>query len=227
MKISCAIADDLLPLYVDDSCSEDSKAILEEHLSECPLCREKLRRMKNVEFNSNANERSANQTVCMAAYAQKVRRHRVIIQILITVLIIVLAFFLSIISQAFIIMQNQHTMTVTDIENGTVNLTMEDFICGINEINQYALFTNSTQIVVHVQSDSDFSGTVFLWKLNPYKEKIMLSDIDSKHGTCVFTNLTSDSRYCISFEEVTNGTVTVSGTVDFGQAFLMALYNFF
>ena len=32
MKLNCNIVDDLLPLYLEDICSEDSKAALEKHL---------------------------------------------------------------------------------------------------------------------------------------------------------------------------------------------------
>jgi len=39
MKISCNIIEDLLPLYVDDIVSEDSRQLVEEHLKECPSCR--------------------------------------------------------------------------------------------------------------------------------------------------------------------------------------------
>lgn len=39
MKITCNIIEDLLPLYVDDMVSEDSRKLVEEHLKECPACR--------------------------------------------------------------------------------------------------------------------------------------------------------------------------------------------
>ena len=35
MKITCNIIEDLLPLYVDDMVSEDSRKLVEEHLKEC------------------------------------------------------------------------------------------------------------------------------------------------------------------------------------------------
>ena len=37
-RISCNVNKDLLPLYVDDVCSEESKDLVEEHLSECGEC---------------------------------------------------------------------------------------------------------------------------------------------------------------------------------------------
>lgn len=38
-RITCRIIEDLLPLYVDDSCSEDSRNLVESHLKDCESCR--------------------------------------------------------------------------------------------------------------------------------------------------------------------------------------------
>ena len=48
MKTSCKIIEDLLPLYADEVCSEESRALVEEHLEECPACREKLTILKDT-----------------------------------------------------------------------------------------------------------------------------------------------------------------------------------
>lgn len=45
MNISCEIIKDLLPLYHDDVCSEDSKKAVEEHFEHCERCRDELRAM--------------------------------------------------------------------------------------------------------------------------------------------------------------------------------------
>ncbi|GBF75676.1 hypothetical protein PA598K_04097 [Paenibacillus sp. 598K] len=45
MKISCEIIRDLLPLYHDGVCSNDSKALVEEHLAYCDSCRADLEAM--------------------------------------------------------------------------------------------------------------------------------------------------------------------------------------
>lgn len=37
MKYPCSIIQDLLPLYVDEICSEESKNIVEDHLSQCSI----------------------------------------------------------------------------------------------------------------------------------------------------------------------------------------------
>lgn len=46
MKITCEIIKDLLPLYCDGVCSEESNVLVEEHLTECDKCREDVRLMK-------------------------------------------------------------------------------------------------------------------------------------------------------------------------------------
>lgn len=50
MKISCEIIKDLLPLYLDGVCSDDSKALIEEHLVECDNCKAELQAMKRELF---------------------------------------------------------------------------------------------------------------------------------------------------------------------------------
>ena len=50
MKIHCNIVKDLMPLYIDDALSEESKAAVEEHLTGCEGCREYYRRMHGSEI---------------------------------------------------------------------------------------------------------------------------------------------------------------------------------
>jgi hypothetical protein len=45
-KISCDIVRDLLPLYVEDLASSDSKKMIEEHIAVCPDCAKQLQEMQ-------------------------------------------------------------------------------------------------------------------------------------------------------------------------------------
>lgn len=47
MKETCSIVQDLLPLYVDDVCSESSRELVSRHLAECPDCSAVLARMQD------------------------------------------------------------------------------------------------------------------------------------------------------------------------------------
>ena len=50
MKVPCDIIEDLLPLYHDDVCSEDSRNMVNEHLQTCEKCRMLLSMMdENIE----------------------------------------------------------------------------------------------------------------------------------------------------------------------------------
>lgn len=44
--IECEVIRDLLPLYIDEACSEKSRELVEEHLKTCEGCREEAGRMK-------------------------------------------------------------------------------------------------------------------------------------------------------------------------------------
>ena len=49
MTYPCGIIRDLLPLYIDDVCNEESKQALHNHLSECEKCRSCYEAMKSTE----------------------------------------------------------------------------------------------------------------------------------------------------------------------------------
>lgn len=56
MKVSCEIIKDLLPLYHDGVCSNDSRAMIEEHLVECDSCKAELKAMDGVLFINNKDQ---------------------------------------------------------------------------------------------------------------------------------------------------------------------------
>lgn len=227
MKISCAMADDLLPLYVDGICSNDSKIALEEHLSACDSCRKKFDQMKNGDFYLEESIFEKDQTAGMISYAKKVRRQKVVLGVVLITSVIILALLLSLAYQVFEVMEHQRTSVISDIEDETFNLTSGELICSVDEIDEYILFTNSTQIVVSIQSDEAFSGTVMLWKADVKDDYIMVSNIMTEDSTCVFSNLSSANRYIVSIDGFSEGMVTVGGRVDFLQAVSMVLKNIF
>ena len=52
-KINCNVIGDLLPLYVDEVLSSDSRELVEEHLSSCESCRESAEKMGKTLVISN------------------------------------------------------------------------------------------------------------------------------------------------------------------------------
>ena len=59
MTYSCGIIRDLLPLYIDNVCNEESKQAVEIHLSECEKCRSYYETMKSTDgFVEKQNDNS-------------------------------------------------------------------------------------------------------------------------------------------------------------------------
>ena len=46
MNLNCEIVADLLPSYLDNTCSEESRRAVEAHMAECPACRELLETLR-------------------------------------------------------------------------------------------------------------------------------------------------------------------------------------
>lgn len=64
MKLTCEIVQDLLPLYEDNICSQDSRDAVEEHLKECPECRKQLESIRCfVELEISVEEEKENKAI--------------------------------------------------------------------------------------------------------------------------------------------------------------------
>lgn len=232
MKISCNVAGDLLPLYVDECCSDDSRLLLEEHLVECQACGEKYERMKRKDYLSTSPEAGAGQTAHITAYAKKIRRRRTIFRILAPIVILLLALLLSVTWQAVKLMDYPNTASDATIEAGIWNLSTGDLETNVYEIENYRLHSASSQLAVYVQTESEASGKVVLFKTESKGEQnaedsIMEADIDGSKTWCVFTYLSTESEYRIRVEGIQKGTVTVSERVSFPEALHMAWNDFF
>ena len=52
--ISCSVIKDLLPLYADGVCSEESKKAVEEHINNCSECADELEKIADKESSIKA-----------------------------------------------------------------------------------------------------------------------------------------------------------------------------
>ena len=53
MNYPCSVIQDLLPLYIDGVCSEESRKVIDEHLAGCAACRQLLAEMQASEQKPN------------------------------------------------------------------------------------------------------------------------------------------------------------------------------
>lgn len=83
MKTHCDIINDLLPVYCDGVCSEESKTAVEEHLQECEACREKYNLM-NVDFVNKTDVQDENKEVkAISKAVRKIQKKYILIGCLI------------------------------------------------------------------------------------------------------------------------------------------------
>lgn len=93
MKITCNIIEDLLPLYVDDMVSEDSRKLVEEHLKGCPACRkmqeEMMRENRLTAGIKDGNSVQINKTEAesLKKIRRRIRKKRILSVILAVVLV--------------------------------------------------------------------------------------------------------------------------------------------
>ena len=200
MKITCDMADDLLPLYLENACSADSRAALEEHLRTCGACREKLERMRSDAFRLPGVREP--EEIQMAGYAKKVARRRVCFGVLIVLASILAACALSLLFLTFRDLQAQKHPAVHAVEEGVCQLTAGDLETTAAEVGSYILYTNYEQIVVRIQGDQPFDGQILLWDATDREkpEVILYGSADPDSRTCVFSNLSAARRYAVTCE---------------------------
>lgn len=76
MKTDCEVIRDLLPLYADNACSTKSRTLVEEHLQECPDCRELVSRILKTEIEDTLH--SEKESVIEYAVRQFRRRSAIV-----------------------------------------------------------------------------------------------------------------------------------------------------
>lgn len=60
MKLNCNVIHDLLPLYVDQICSDESRELVDEHLMSCRDCSMLLQRMRSMEIETDLKSETEN-----------------------------------------------------------------------------------------------------------------------------------------------------------------------
>lgn len=73
-KFPCGMVRDLLPLYRDNACGEDSRRIVEEHLAECPDCSEILEQLSDPVIDDIEEKLSAESTIVLEKHHKKEHR---------------------------------------------------------------------------------------------------------------------------------------------------------
>lgn len=78
MKITCEVIKDLLPLYHDGVCSDDSKRMIEEHITECSECKKNLEGMDSEIYIQTHIEENMEDAKVMKKISRKWRKENFI-----------------------------------------------------------------------------------------------------------------------------------------------------
>ena len=102
--ITCGMAADLLPLYLDGCCSADSRAALEAHMDACPACRAQYAQLRRDLTPAAPAAEDPGTDGIARALARKMRRRKRCLRALGAVLGVLLAVLLVFIGKTFVIL---------------------------------------------------------------------------------------------------------------------------
>lgn len=210
MQLNCNIAEDLLPLYLENMCSDDSKTALEEHIQKCPACREKLAKMKSNEIIPQM-KRQKNK-VPITDYTKKIKRHRIQVGVFAALIGTVASCLLAL---CFLVIADMHRLAnprIFDKEAGVYDLTAAELETTAAETGEYILFTNTQRIQVSISKDSDFNGEIILWNATNKDTPVEIGygHLDSGNPVCIFSNLSAAQRYRVTCGGEEQTVITIS-----------------
>lgn len=229
MKENCNIIDDLLPLYLENCCSQDSAELVENHLKRCPACRQKYTVLKAGSLSNQTGPPDSFLEITLCA--KKVRRHRRRVGFLTALTAFLCACVLFISCLAIADMDRLANPIIHTVEDGVYNLTASDLETTAEQVGNYVLYTNYTQIQVSVSEETAFHGEVLLWDVGSLSSPtvIQYGQIDPDHHSCTFSGLTSARRYMVTCDADAQMPLTVSEgrTVNFFYSFGRVLGELF
>lgn len=128
MKNSCNIIRDILPLYIENMISDDTKAFVDEHIAECAECRTELEQMKkSTEFIADTN----------AAPLKNLKKKLLIKKVQTIIFAAALTFAIvlsavSVLTAPHYFPYSEDLFSITQNGNGSVTIAFDDTITGYN-----------------------------------------------------------------------------------------------
>lgn len=221
--ITCGMAADLLPLYLDGCCSADSCAALEAHMDTCPACRAQYAQLRR-ELTTAADAAEDPGTDAIArALAQKMRRRKRCLRALGAVLGVLLAVFLVFIGKTLVILGQPGGAASAGLPAGAIDLAGRAVSGSAEEVGAYVFATGTARLVVAADALPDAPVTVRLWQVREARENTMVATLDAKHRSCIFTNLPPETLYAVTVDGAPDVQLTVRSRLTFREAFSLML----
>lgn len=221
--ITCGMAADLLPLYLDGCCSADSSAALEAHMDACPACRAQYAQLRRDLTPAAAAAEDPGTDGIARALARKMRRRnrclRALCAVLGVLLAVLLAVLLVFIGKTFVILGQPGGAVSAALPAGATDLAAREVSGTAEEVGEHVFATGTARLVV----SADAPVTVRLWQVRETRENTMVATLDAKHRSCIFTNLPPQTLYAVTVDGAPDVQLTVRSRLTFREAFSLML----
>ena len=221
--ITCGMAADLLPLYLDGCCSADSGAALEAHMDTCPACRAQYAQLRRDLTPAADTEQDRGTDAIARALARKMRRRKRCLRALGAMLGVLLAVFLVFLGKAFVILGQPGGAASAALPAGATDLAGRAVSGSAEEVGAYVFATGTARLVVTADALPDVPVTVRLWQVRETRENTMVATLDAKHRSCIFTNLPPQTLYAVTVDGAPDVQLTVRSSLTFREAFSLML----
>ena len=221
--ITCGMAADLLPLYLDGCCSADSRAALEAHMDACPACRAQYAQLRRDLTPAAPAADDPGTDGIARALARKMRRRKRCLRALGAVLGVLLAVFLVFIGKTFVILGQSGSIASAALPAGATDLAAREVSGTAEEVGEHVFATGTARLVVSADALPDAPVTVRLWQVRETRENTMVATLDAKHRSCIFTNLPPETLYAVTVDGAPDVQLTVRSRLTFREAFSLML----
>lgn len=131
MEISCNVIRDLLPLYAENMVSEDSKALVDGHLSGCDSCMKELVALKKEEKIPAEVE-----THSLTRVKALIRRKRIVCLLTVALFMVTAVLGVTLMMDAKIYLDAEDVVTYTDqLENGDIYVQFNNWPNGLGTVS--------------------------------------------------------------------------------------------
>lgn len=198
MKISCNMIRDILPLYVEDMASQDTRDLVEEHIASCENCKKRLEEMRTFEEppvdTDIAPLRNIQNTL------RKKKLQTIILSVMVTLVFAVVT--IAYLTTPAYISYNENAVSIIEKDDGTVLLNFSEEVSGYN-VNQYPAADNSGYVY-----DITTWETIWQQKINKNNlENTVLNPNGETVASIYYYNTDGTENTLIYGEPITDGSV--------------------
>jgi hypothetical protein len=146
MKVTCNIIKDILPLYAENMLSDDSSAMVEEHIEHCQECKASLDEMKSS--NIIPKDTNASPLLKIKSKLNKKKAQLIILSAMLSIIVFVIT--MAFLTSPEYIPYSEGSVLIEEIGDGSVVAKFKDTVYGY-DINSYPTDDN-TGYVYHINT---------------------------------------------------------------------------